>query len=341
MAIQTDFQTTQNIQLVIGHEDNVGNGALLSGQAWYKLPIIAPPTINDNQTAMDFGTLQSGSYIQPENSTGRRNDQAMWEISFSVIADNTLPTLFQYMTHDLSGTQATLGEDYAPANWTDNNQNVTAGKETAVIYIVNAIKSGSNVEWKYSGCVLKSIELTHSIDSNAGLPIINCTFVTGYPAELKNDVAGLTITSGVNVAGRKFTDIVTTNRILGLSTATDGDVRVYSHSISMSRDIQRVGYQDTTNYKPYSYEQVGELECTGSITFKKDSHFPTIQALSRNNDNTGFNMVLAPNYFANLNKAKMTNLITDTGSAELRATAEFKGIGDPEGSSSVALIKHQ
>jgi len=88
MSIKTNFKSVQDIKVIIGTESAVGSGILHSSATWRQLSMIAPPTINENQVALDMGSQQTGTYTPNKNQMKQRVDNPMWEIQLQFLANS-------------------------------------------------------------------------------------------------------------------------------------------------------------------------------------------------------------------------------------------------------------
>ena len=338
MAIGTNFKATQDLKVIIGTEATVGSGTLHadSSALWYQLPMIAPPTINGNQVALDTGSQQTGIYTPNKNQMKQRLDNPIWEIQLQFLG-NFGGGLHAWLFHN---SFAELNSDFAPPDWTNGATNVFSERASSTIYIGGAGNGTSDNDLLYAGCVCKSIELSHSIDSNGGFPVITATFVTGYTVGGSNDIAdgsGTTITwTDLSGDASVHWTSLTTSRV-GDTSSASYDVRAFGYNISTSREIARVGYQDTTDYEPYSYEQVGGFSVSGDVIYKRDSNFASINDYLRNDTVGGFKFSDGSGYTVELN-GKVSDASTDTGSPELRNTISFQGAGDPATSDTIVSI---
>ncbi len=332
MALGTNFKAVQNIKAVIGTEAVIGDGNLHGSGTWYQLPLIAPPTITEGEVALDVGSQQVGNYVPNKHQMKQRLDNPLWEIQLQVLGTSGMHDYCQGL-FGLFGGSGTLASNYSPPSWTNGATNTFAQYPTQVLYLSGANYDATNVDQKFAGCVCKSIELSHSVDGG-GSPTLTLTFVTGYRGTGVNDVAGLTISDKSNDDTAHFTAL-TTQRV-GDTSSANYDILGYSYNVSVSRDIHRVGYKDTTNYEPYSYEMVGGFDVSGSVTFKKDSNLANINNYFTNDTLGGFKFA-GTGYNVELN-GLVSSVANDTGSAELRNTITLQGAGDPDTSDTIVSI---
>ena len=330
MALATNFAPTQNIKCIIGTEAVIGDGAVHGSGAFYRLPLLEPPTITSNQVPLEMGSQQTGIFTPNIAQMHQREDGVLYEI--------TLKYLGYASTGDGQGFEELFNEDgsayelkgnYSPPDWTNGATNTYSEHATSVIYLGGTANGDSATDHKYVGCVCKSIELSHSLDSNGGFPVITATYVTGYKANYSNDISA---GNGTNIT---WSDILsnsgihwaTTTARVGDITSANYDVRAYGYSISISREIARVGYINTTTFEPYSYEMVGAFDIKGSITYKLDSNHDDINNYYRG-DTKGAFQITGSAYLVSF-----YGLVSDadhgTGSSEIRTTVSWQGAEDP------------
>jgi len=340
MAIATNFRPTQDLKVIIGTEATVGSGTLHGSGAWYQLPMIAPPTINENQVALDMGSQQTGTYTPNHNQMKQRVDNPIWEIQLQFLCGaNSWGQGGVYSLFN-QGSPPSLDSDYTPPDLTHGATNVWGEYASQAIYIGGAGHRTDYRDQRFFGCVCKSVELSHSIDSNGGFPVITATFVTGYKLDHVDSVSDETLGGGsagspawTDLSGEipvHFTALTSlVGKYLGETAGASPlcDVRAFGYNLSASRDIQRIGYSGA-DYDPMSYEMAGGFTVTGDVTFKKDSNFDNIRPYYINDAMCGFKFA-GTGYAVALN-GKVSDVSNDTGSPELRNTVSFQGAGNPK-----------
>tara|TARA_Y100000310_G_scaffold344218_1_gene455783 strand:- start:1179 stop:2450 length:1272 start_codon:yes stop_codon:yes gene_type:complete len=338
MALATNFKPSQNITVLVQTEATIGSGTKHASSGTIKLPMIAPPTIIEHNVPLDIGSQQVGSYVPNANQMTHRKDNAMWEIQLQFMGNNHDDvTLMEYITNfRYSGTK-TLQTNYIPADMTYGATNgmttsTLAQYGSAVIYVsgVSFDTDAEDRDYLYLGCVMTGWSISHSIDANGGYPVITATFVTGFKRTTTDVVSdgSLTPTSLIGDGCVHWSEL---NALAGrfLAETNDGassvyDIRAYGYNINISRDIQRVGFLETTDYKPFSYEQVGGISATGDVTFKSDDNF--YNARSYQYQHSGFE-IAGTGYTVRFS-GMLTDTTTDTGSPEIRKTMSFQASGN-------------
>jgi len=339
MAIKTNFKSVQDIKVIIGNESAVGSGILHTSATWYQLPMIAPPTINENQVALDVGSQQTGTYTPNKNQMKQRVDNPMWEIQLQFLGVPITTDMIKYITGH-NNTPTTLRSNFSPPDWTNGATNTNSEFPTQTIYIGGSGFS-SDDDMLYKGCVCTGISLSHSIDSNGGFPVITANFLTGYQyagSDLVSDgtLDNTATTNDGGTDGNGWTDLsgdapvhwTELDALVGkhvgeTAGGSSYDVRAFSYNLNISRDVQRVGYT-TSSYDPMSYEQVGGFTVTGDVTFKKDNSIGNINDYFDNDLVGGFKFANPSGYEVFLN-GKVSDVSNDTGSPELRNTISFQG----------------
>ena len=354
MSIKTNFKSVQDIKVIIGTESAVGSGILHSSATWRQLSMIAPPTINENQVALDMGSQQTGTYTPNKNQMKQRVDNPMWEIQLQFLA-NSASWAWGGVYSLLHNTgPSSLASNFTPPDWTNGATNTYGEHPTSTIYIGGCWLGSVGSDLFFKGCVCTGISLSHSIDSNGGFPVITANFLTGYQHTTSNLVTNGTLddtatTNDGGTDGDGWTDLSSDapvhwtelDALVGKhvgETAGDSsyDVRAFSYNLNISRNIERVGYT-TSSYDPMSYEQVGGFTVTGDVTFKKDNNFGSIDAYFNDDAVGGFKFANPSGYEVFLN-GKVSDVSNDTGSPELRNTISFQGAGDPSTSDVIVSI---
>jgi len=221
-------------------------------------------------------------------------------------------------------------------------QNGVAVDYSATIWIggggYSNTAGGNERDIYHRGCIMKSLEITHAIDSESGKPVANCVFVTGYPPTYHDGISDGNISnSWTSLTGESATDFISwSSANTYISSNADGyEIHPYSYSVSCSRDIQRLGCVDYTDFKPDGYvmNQGTGWDISMTMVYKRDENFANF--LSQIYDNTTAQIRFSDSSSAPLNiriYGKISEHSVDTGSPELRNSITVKGMGDIEGS---------
>ena len=343
MAIGTNFRPSQNLKVIIGIEGTVGSGALLGGDSYYELPLLEAPTINNDQLELSEGSEQANIFIPNINSQRQRYDTQMWEISFSFLGTTGSFQPMHWVNSD--NTLATLPAGYTPPVTVHGGTNTLALLQSAVIWVAGAeYDSVTSPDQQWSGMICKSMSVSHSIDANAGFPVVSMTFVTGYKVTPSNDVflgngeAGAITWGYLNDPCRHWTDITHDTGVSRVGDVTNAncDVRAYGCNISFDRDVSRIGYASASDFRPYGYS-LGAWKVTGDATFKYDSNFANIAGAFRSDAESGFSFKNGVNFGLAL-QGKVSGVSQDTGSPEIRSNVQFAGSANPASSDVFAEV---
>ena len=341
MAIGTQVVSTQALKLIIGHEATMGDGGLNTGATRYQLPILSPPSIVDLTAPLESAPQILGKYAQDSDHSAHNRTGQMFEISFSVLCSPTvLDFLCQFAFEDGDGTNQISG-NYSPPAW----QNGADTDYSAQIFIGGGgygSNSADQDDVYYNGCICKSLEITHAIDSEGGKPVANVTFVTGYAPQYTDDVTDgvTTYTSLTGDSATDFTDFAYCrigDHSHGDWAGGNYDVHPYSYSASLARDIQRVGCVDYTNYEPDGYVMAGGWEVSGTVTCKRDENFGNAKTFLYDGEEVRFGISDNGNWLCEITGGKLSESSVDTGNPELRQSFTVKGTGDIESGTNVIL----
>ena len=328
MAIGTSVKSTQGLKLAIYHEATMGDSGLNSGAVRYQLPILSPPTIQDLTGVLESTPSIIGQYNHAQNHSVHNRASQMYEIGFQILGSPAvLDLMCLYLINDGDGTNALQGGYSPPAmlNGADTDYSVCidiagGGYETASASVKKDIR--------YVGCVAKSMTLNHAIDNESGLPVIDMVFVTGYAPQYTDDLTDGDYTP-VKLTGdgaTPFTNWNSANTYID-SNGAGYEIHPYSYSVSISREIERVGFGDYTNYEPDGYAMMGVWEVEMSIDYKRDENFDNFLAkLSSGAEITARIGDASANPFKIECVGLVSDHSTDTGSAELRNTITIKGM---------------
>jgi len=339
MAVGTQVVSTQALKLIIGHEATMGDGGLQGTR--YQLPLLSPPSIVDLTAPLESAPQILGKYNMDSDHSAHNRTNQMFEISFSVLCSPTvLDLLCQFMFEDGDGVNAIAG-DYSPPAWehdkdTDYSASISIGGGG---YGNDAVDQD---DIAYYGCIMKSLEITHAIDSESGKPVANCVFVTGYaPAyhdsTTDNDMAG----GWTSLTGDSATDFTDWDEANTLVQSSSGGFAIhpYSYSISLARDIQRVGW-DSTSFSPDGYVMQGGWDISMNVVYKRDENFANFLGYLYDGVPT---IVRVGNQASPQFEIEVRGIISDssvdTGNPELRNSITIKGMRDIESPNALASLE--
>jgi len=350
MAVGTVVKSTQGLRLIMNHEANLGGAGFNGGADVYELPLLSPPSIVDLTAPLESAPQILGKYNMNSDHSAHNRTNQMFEISFSVLCSPTvLDFLCLFMFEDGSGTNLLRG-DYSPPVW----QNGVDTDYSATISIGGAGYSdtagGNERDINYRGCIMKSLTIDHAIDSESGKPVANCVFVTGCPPNYFDAISDGNYNSGSFESGWvKLTGESATNFIDWASTNTyiespeaGYEIHPYSYSVSMARDIQRVGCVNYTDFKPDGYvmNQGTGWDISMNMVYKRDENFASF--LSYLNDNTLIMLRIGDGSASPFDIhcfGKVSEHSVDTGSPELRNSITIKGMANIETSGQILNLE--
>ena len=119
----------------------------------------------------------------------------------------------------------------------------------------------------FTSCLCTGLTLSGDIGSNGGVVMCTATFQTAYaPTE-----ATLTF-SGGGGTHTVISDQITMFNMhdLTVETLNEQDLLLYGFELSIARPVNRIGFDNGSNFKPQGYA-LGGYEVTGSLTCKRDA----------------------------------------------------------------------
>ena len=140
-----------------------------------------------------------------------------------------------------------------------------------------------------------SFSLSGDIGSNGGVVMGTATFVTGYkPIE-----GALSFTGGTHSTITQQTTMFNMHDMTTAQTLDGEDLVLYGFDLNISRNVGRIGFDQTNSFHPAGY-YVGGYEVTGSLNCKRDDE----SAAAINNKagmvldlDTGVYQITAPKVF--------------------------------------------
>jgi len=347
MAVGTAVKSTQKLRLIMNQEATLGGAGFNSGANVYELPLLSHPSIVDLTAPLESAPQILGKYNMDSDHSAHNRTNQMFEISFSVLCSPTvLDFLCLFMFEDGDGTNTITGE-YSPPDWLDGIDT----DYSAVICIGSGGYSNTVGEERdvfYRGCVMKSLEITHAIDSESGKPVANCVFISGYKPTYFEGISTGTYNSGSaesgwdKLTGESATDFIDwADNITYVDSGGDGyEIHPYSYSVSMARDIQRVGCVDYTDFEPDGYVMQGGWDISMNVVYKRDENFASF--LSKLYDSTSTMIRIGDSGASPFDihcYGKISEHSVDTGSPELRNSITIKGMRNIENNATLLNLE--
>ena len=327
----------------------MGDGGLNSGATSYELPIISYPTIHDPfaQISYESPGVTIGSYTLDESWERQNKFNQFYEISFTSMVTPTLLDLFCLFMFEEGGGVNIIPGKYAPPSWLngiDTNYSalivVGGGGYDAV--------GGTFPDLNYEGCILKSMTLNHAVDSEAGKPTMDLTFVTGYKVKYTNDIDAGDLNSGSAESGWNKTQLGSPNSVnftgfsggqTYFSSSADGyEIFPYSYSMSIDRDIQRVGCVDYTNHEPDGYVMQGAMNASMTVVYKRDGNQTNYAGDLSDNSLSTIAVGDDADWEISIS-GKVSEHGADSGSPELRNSTTVTMAGDLQASGATLTMK--
>ena len=133
------------------------------------------------------------------------------------------------------------------------------------LWFENASHSGQSSDLYFTSCVCTGLTLSGDIGSNGGVIMATATFQTAYaPTE-----GTLTFTGGTHTLLSAQATMFNMHD-LTVETLNEQDLLLYSFELAIARPVNRIGFDNGSNFKPQGYS-IGGYEVTGSLTCKRDA----------------------------------------------------------------------
>ena len=260
MAKSGTFQTKQNTTVRIITESSMGTTP--TDSAYITMPV----------TDFTFDDIQKHSLGQAPARTGvggmaMSDDMVKWTqhdrmFEMSLTFHATAQAIDRVCL-------ALFGDGSTPIALLGSMPSVTAyshGTSNAVpvtLLFENSAHDGDTVDMYFTSCMCTGLTLTGDIASNGGVVMGTATFVTAYkPTESAISLSGSETTLSAQATMFNMHDLATT-------TLDGEDLLLYSFDVSISRAVNRVGFDSSNDFRPMGYA-VGAYEVTGNLTCKRD-----------------------------------------------------------------------
>ena len=265
MALSTAFQTKQNTNVIIGTEATVGTAALATADS-IEMPVTdySFDEIHKHSLSVAPPRTGSGSFTQSDDMVKWQRHDRMFDISIT----------FHATAQAINRVCLALFEDGTSPNTLQGDMPDTTSFVDAVsntvpvtLWFENSAHAGQDTDMYFTSCLCTGLTLSGDIDSNGGVVMCTATFQTAYaPTE-----ATLTF-SGGGGTHTVISDQITMFNMhdLTVETLNEQDLLLYSFELAIARPVNRIGFDNGSNFKPQGYA-LGGYEVTGSLTCKRDA----------------------------------------------------------------------
>lgn len=288
-----NFQTTKNTRVLIGTEVTLGTAAVADCAA-----VAIPVTdysfgeIGAGGQTLDVAPLRAGiggQNLSDDMVKAKRHDR-MYEVSLTFhCTDLAVKRVTKNLFEDgvASGIASLLGNMPTTSHYKHGAGNV----HPVSIIIENAGHAGNDTDMVFFGAMCTNLSFSGSIDSDGGVVMCTATFVTGY---LPTATTNLTYTVATTISDQQT---VFNMHDLTTKTLNSQDLTLYGFELSISREVNRISFDSSSNFAPSGYS-VGGYDVSGTLTSKRDDlslaasvegHAPVALDLD-----TGVYQILAP-----------------------------------------------
>ena len=265
MALSTAFQTKQNTRVIIGTEATLGTAALATADS-IEMPVTdySFDEIHKHSLSVAPPRTGNGAFTQSDDMVKWQRHDRMFDISITFhgtaqAINRVCLTLFE----DGSSPNTLQGDMPDTTDFRDDVSNTVP----VTLWFENSSHAGEGTDLYFTSCLCTGLTLSGDIASNGGVVMCTATFQTAYaPTE-----AALTF-SGGGGTHTVISDQATMFNMhdLTVETLNEQDILLYSFELAIARPINRIGFDNGSNFKPQGYS-LGGYEVTGSLTCKRDA----------------------------------------------------------------------
>jgi len=209
--------------------------------------------------------------------------------------------------------------------------------KTQTIALDMAGPGATNDTMVYTGCVGTGMTITGDVGTDGGELKCAVNYMTGYAPVAGNYAFDGTINNEAGSAYNVRDNIIAHTDVLGQ------DVRLTSFELSISRPIEKIGFQDasTHNFDGWGYAMTGPFEVTGSVNVMFDTSVELFIANLHNS--TAGTITFGSGTSAGDYKITLANCLTgevsvDNGGPALMATIPFTCNGASDLTGSTAFV---
>jgi len=263
MALSTAFQTKQNTRVIIGTEATVGTAALATADS-IEMPVTdySFDEIHKHSLSVAPPRTGSGGFTQSDDMVKWQRHDRMFDISITFHSTaQSINRVCGALFGDSDGTNTLIGSMPSIVDFRDGQSNAVP----VTLWFENSAHAGAATDLYFTSCICTGLTLSGDIAANGGVVMATATFQTGYaPTE-----GALTFTGGTHTLLTAQTTMFNMHD-LTVETLNEQDLLLYSFELTIARPVNRIGFDNGSNFKPMGYS-LGGYEVTGSLTCKRDA----------------------------------------------------------------------
>jgi hypothetical protein len=206
----------------------------------------------------------SGAFTQSDDMVKWQRHDRMFDISITFHSTaQAINRVCLALFGDGDGTNTLIGSMPSITDFRDGQANIVP----VTLWFENSAHAGAATDMYFTSCICTGLTLSGDISSNGGVVMATATFQTAYaPTE-----AALTIeaTSATNTVISDQSTMFNMHD-LTVETLNSEDLLLYSFELAIARPVNRIGFDNSSNFKPMGYS-LGGYEATGSLTCKRDA----------------------------------------------------------------------
>ena len=335
MAYATNSVQSNNVSVYMKDETTVGTANVSSMNKYittsFSVPELAYP--------LEYSSNRSGAQVALEGQGHHVKGLNLWTFETTMKATNAALRMVWggvILDDPADAGSFVLNNTYA-FNASAYAHGATSGVEgTHTIFFENVGSDTSSAKHMYYvGCVPTGFTLTAGIGSESGETLITVNWATGYAPVLTNTGLSSPVADTGAVENIRSLHIDNTD-------VAGQDVVVQNYELSVTKNIERIHFSETTNYNPFGYAMTGAMEVSGTLTVLRNS---SIDALIDANAFSGSSTVAinigqetAANYSIAIPKAYLGETSMDMGGAVMTQTLAFTAVGNNDVDTAAAMM---
>ena len=322
MAIATNFHPTQNVSVWFQPEAIVGTEPDDAALTRLQTPSF---TIPEASVPVEYSSPRSGQFVPTASQGHHSQGTKLWTFDTTLRGTPTSVLLATAAVFEQDTSTAELDNDYE-FNTAGYNVATGSGAKTYDIRFINggADTTAHNIEC--AGCVGTGFTLSEAIGSEGGELVCTISWATGFmPVHSSTDISSQAYDEGTPKNIRSL--VAASSEI-----ESGNDMAIQSWELSVSRTIERVHYNDTTDgqYHPLGYAMTSPFEITGSMTVIRNDDVHDLLGNFHNSATVDIGLAESSNFTIALDKCLLGESTVDNGGAVLTQTIPFTVVADED-----------
>lgn len=330
MAQATDFVLSNAVKCFIKSETTVGTANVAAMKQLQTTAI----TIPEISVPLEYGSNRSGAQVALSGQGHHVKGTNMYSFDTTMKGtDYAIKLACATTFNDAPGHAGTNTLNNTYAYDSASYKHGASNKNTYTVFFQNAgAATAAAKHMQFTGCVATGFSMSSGIGSESGELTVTINWVTAYIPSASTAVLSSTTSDSGNPKNHRDLDEELTN-------VDAEDVVVQGYEFSCSRSIERIHYQDNTNFHPFGYAMSGAWEVSGSLTCIRNTSIANMLAHFSDSGTIAINLseATATNYSIALPFCYIGDTSMDLGGAVMTQTIPFTCVGNADLTSAAAM----